>query len=60
MIYAQILVILGLVLLAVGLIRKYFSRQTVKVDAPQGLIRDTPADLKDTIYHPKAWRRPRG
>lgn len=60
MIYAQTLVILGLVLLVVGLVRKYFARSTVRCDSPQRLIRDTPADLKDMIYHPKAWRRPRG
>jgi len=59
MIYAQTLVILGLVLLVVGLLRKYASGRPEKNAAPQGLIRDKPADLKDVIYHPKEWRRRR-
>jgi hypothetical protein len=57
MAYAKFLVITGLVLLVVGLIQR--QREKPVQGIRWKLLRDRPADLKDTIYHPKEWRKPR-
>jgi hypothetical protein len=59
MVYAKLLIFAGLVLLVIGLLRGRGSG--AKNQRPQRwkLFRDKPADLKDVVYHPKEWRKPR-
>jgi hypothetical protein len=58
MVYAELLILSGLVLLVIGLLRGRGS-------GPQGhrpqrwkLLRDKPADISDVVYNPKEWRKP--
>lgn len=53
-----LLLILGAVLWALIDGRKKRPIKSNKVKRLQ-LFRDRPAGLKDAIYHPKEWRRPR-
>lgn len=62
MFFAKLLVAAGLFLLAVGLLRKKAERDAMDwkiVRQTDPLFKDEPGDLKDTIYHPKEWRKPK-
>lgn len=56
----EIWILLGLVWLLWLLIdrRKNRPRQPHKIKRLR-LFRERPADLKDAIYHPKEWRKPK-
>jgi hypothetical protein len=57
---AMIWILVGLVWLTWYLIgrRRSRPRRPEKI-AGFKMLRDQPADLKDSIYHPKAWRKPK-
>lgn len=59
MIYAKFLIFSGLVLLVIGLLRGRGSGLQGQRPQRWKLLRDRPADLKDVVYNPKEWRRPR-
>lgn len=59
MIFAQILVGAGLVMLALGLLKKMMAQPGKEKTEDERLLKRAPGDWKDFIYNPREMRTPK-
>ena len=59
MIFAQILVGAGLVMLALGLLKKMLAQPGKEKTEDEHLLKRAPGDWKDSIYNPREMRTPK-